>query len=95
MMVKLFVGHNMPPAAFNSKECAKVAYVRDGAVCVCTIQNSKVVEVGYLQGSTKTINNDHWTDHYNVHPRFKRTDVQLKTLQKKKGQNTILEIKSL
>ena len=60
--VKIFVGHDMPPAAFNSKECAKVAYERDGAVCVCTIQNSKVVEVGYLQGSTKTINDDHWTD---------------------------------
>ena len=37
------------------------------------------MEVGYLQGSTKTINDDHWTDHYNVNPRFKRTDVQVKT----------------
>ena len=33
--VKVFVGHNMPPTAFNSKECAQVAYGRDGAVCVC------------------------------------------------------------
>ena len=37
--VKIFVGHDMPPAAFNSKECAQVAYERDGAVCVCTIQS--------------------------------------------------------
>ena len=77
--VKIFVGHNMPPAAFNSKECAKIAYERDGAVRVCTIQNSKVVEAGYLQGSTKTINDDHWTDHFNVYSQFKRSDVQVKT----------------
>ena len=35
MTFKIVVGHNMPPVAFNSKECAKVAYERDGAVCVC------------------------------------------------------------
>ena len=35
--VKIFVGHDMPPAAFNSKECAEVTYERDGAVRVCTI----------------------------------------------------------
>ena len=69
----------MSPAAFNSKECSKVAHERDGAVCVRTIQNSKVVEAEYLQGSTKTINDDHWTDHYNVYLQFKRTDVQVKT----------------
>ena len=77
--VNIFVGHNMSPAAINSKECAQVAYERDVAFCVCTIQNSKVMEAGYLQGSTKTINDDHWTYHFNVHPRFKRTDVQVKT----------------
>ena len=69
----------MPPAAFNSKECFQVAYERDSAVCVCTIQASKEVEARYLQGSAKMINDDHWTDHFNVHPRFKRTDVQVKT----------------
>ena len=31
--------------ALNSKECAHVAYERDGAVQVCIIQNTKVVEV--------------------------------------------------
>ena len=69
----------MPPTAFNSKKCAKVAYERDGAVFLCTIQNSKMVEAGFLQGATKTLNDDYWIDHYNVHPQFKTTDVQAKT----------------
>ena len=34
-MIKVFVGHDIPTVAFNLKECAKVAYERDGAVCVC------------------------------------------------------------
>ena len=43
------------------------------------IQVSKVVEAGYIQGSTKTLNDGHWTDHFNVHPRLKNIDVQVKT----------------
>ena len=69
----------MPPVAFNSKECVQVAYERDGAVHVCMIQFSKVVEAGYLQGSTKTLNDSHWTDHFNVHPHLKKMEVQVKT----------------
>ena len=77
--VKILVCHGMPPVTFNLKECAQVAYKRDGVVCVCTIQDSKVVEAGYLQGSTNRINDHHWTDHCNLYPHFKRTDVQVKT----------------
>ena len=69
--VKIFVGHDMPSTVFNSKKCAQIAYERDGAVCVCTVQASKVMEAGYLQESTKTINNEHWTDQFNVRPRLK------------------------
>ena len=46
--VKMFVGQDMLPAAFNSKECAQVAYELDGGVCVSIIQANKVVEAGYL-----------------------------------------------
>ena len=35
--VKTFVGHNMTPAASNSKECAQVVYELNGAVCVSII----------------------------------------------------------
>ena len=35
--------------------------------------------VEYLQGSTKTLNDEHWTDHFNVHLRLKRMDDQVKT----------------
>ena len=37
------------------------------------------MEAEYLQGATKELNDDHWTDHFNVHPRLNRTDVQVKT----------------
>ena len=43
------------------------------------IQAIKVLEARYLQGFTKTLNDRHWTDHYNVHPRLKKMDVQVKT----------------
>ena len=67
----------MPPATFNSKECAQVAYKLDSAVCVSIIQASKVVEAGYLQSSSKMLDNIHWTDHYNFRPRLKKMDVQV------------------
>ena len=74
----------MLPASFNSKECAQVTYELDGGVCVSIIQASKVVEAGYLQGSSKMLDDIHWTDHYNAHPCLKKIDVQVKT---KKIQN--------
>ena len=62
--VKIFVGHDMPPAAFNSKECAQVAYELDGTVCLFIIQASKVLGAGYLQGSTKMLDDCHGIDHW-------------------------------
>ena len=56
---KIFVGHDSVPAIFNSRELAQIADERDGAIRVCHIQASKVVAAGYLQGSTKTINEEH------------------------------------
>ena len=43
------------------------------------IQTSKVVEAGYLLGSSKTMDDIHWSDHYNNHPRLHRMDVQVTT----------------
>ena len=42
--VKLFVGHNTPPAAFNSLEFTQKEEELDGEVWVCIIQASKVVD---------------------------------------------------
>ena len=78
-LVKLFVGHNILAAAFNSLEFAQKADELDRAIRVCIIQASKVVEAGYLVGSIKTMNDIHWSDHYNSHPRLLRIDVQVKT----------------
>ena len=77
--VKLFVGHDIPAAAFNSLEFSQKADELDGAVLVCIIQASKVVEAGYLVGSSKTLDNIHWTDHYNSYQRLLKIDVQVKT----------------
>ena len=77
--VKLFVGHDTPSAAFNSLEFAQKADELDGVVRVCFIQASKVVVAGYLVGSSKTLDDIHWTDHYNSHPRLLKMDVQVKT----------------
>ena len=78
--VKLFVGHNMPSAVFNSLELAQKADELEGAVRVCFIQASKVVVAGYLNGSTKTLNVDHWTEHYNCLPRLRNMDIKVKNL---------------
>ena len=75
----MFVGHDMPAAAFNSKECAQIAYELDGGVCVSIIQTSKVVKADYLQGSSKKFDDIHWIGHYNTHPRLNKMDVQVKT----------------
>ena len=77
--VKLLVGHDTPSAAFNSLEFAWKADEFDGEFCVCTIQASKVVTAGYLLGSIKMMDDIHWSDHYNNHPRLLRMNVQVKT----------------
>ena len=51
----------------------------DGEVRVCTIQASTVVTADYLLGSSKTMDDIYWSDHYNNHPRLLRMDVQVKT----------------
>ena len=53
---KVFVGHDSLAAIFNSRELAQSADEKDGAIRVYHIQASKVVVAGYLQGSTKTLN---------------------------------------
>ena len=50
----------------------------DGAVRVRPIQSNKVVVAGYLGGSTKTLDVQYWTKHYNVHPRLLNVDVEVK-----------------
>ena len=77
--VKLFIGHDIPPAAFNFLEFAWKVDKLDGAVRVCTIQVSTVVTASYLLGLSKTMNDIHWTNHYNVRPRLLKIDVQVKT----------------
>ena len=77
--VKLFVGHNTLAAVFNSLEFAQKADELDGAVCMCTIQASKVVEAGYLLDSSKMMDDIHWRNRYNNHPRLLKMDVQIKS----------------
>ena len=57
--VKVFVGHDSLAAIFNLLELGQLADEKDGAIRVCHIQASKVVVAGYLQGSTKTLNEEH------------------------------------
>ena len=73
----MFVGHDILAAAINSLECAQKADEVNGAVRVCTIQASKVVETGNLLGSSKTIDNTHWSYYYNNHPHLLNIDVQV------------------
>ena len=77
--VKLLVGHDNPSAAFNSLEFAWKADQFDGEVCVRTIQANTVVTAGYLFGSRKTMDDIHWSDHYNNYPRLLNMDLQVKT----------------
>ena len=77
--VKMFVGHNILAAAFNSLEFAQIAEDLDGAVCVCIIKSSKVVESGYLLGSRKTMEYVHWSNHFNNYQRLLNMDVQVKS----------------
>ena len=44
---------------------------------MCHIQASKVVVAGYLQGSTKTLNEEYWTKHLNFLPRLHNLDVKV------------------
>ena len=78
-IVKWLVGHDTPSAAFNSLEFSRKADEFDGEVRICTIQASTVVTAGYLLGSRKTMDDIHWSTHYNVHPRLLKMDVQVKT----------------
>ena len=75
---KVFVGQNLLAAAFNLIEFAKDADDLDGAVFVCVIQSSTVVKAGYLLGSRKTINDNHWWQHYNNYPKLNNMDVEVK-----------------
>jgi len=77
--VKMVVGHDILAAAFNSLEFAQKADNLDGAICVCIIQSSKAVESGYLLGSRKTMDDVHWSNHFNNHQRLLNMDVQVKS----------------
>ena len=73
--VKMFVGYDMPAAAFNSLECAQKVYKFNDEVRASFIQASKVVEAGYIVSFSKTFDNIHWNDHYNTHPRLNKMEV--------------------
>mmetsp|Transcript_5978 Transcript_5978/g.6707 ORF Transcript_5978/g.6707 Transcript_5978/m.6707 type:complete len:227 (+) Transcript_5978:663-1343(+) len=64
-------------AIFNSLELTQFADEKDGSIRVCHIKASKVVVAGYLQGSTKTLNEEYWTEHLNVLPRLLNLDVEV------------------
>lgn len=49
-MIKLFVDHNLPPAAFNFIEFATATDDLDGAMLVCNIQARCVIVARYLLG---------------------------------------------
>ena len=70
----------MPSTVFNSLEVAQKMDKLDGAVRVCPIQSSKVVVASYLGGSIKTLDVQHWTEHYNVDPRLLNVDVEVKMM---------------
>ena len=78
--VKVFVGHDMPSAVFSSLEVAQKIDEIDNAVRVCPIQSSKVVVTGYLGGSTKTLDVQNWTKHYNVHSCLFNVNVEVKLM---------------
>ena len=44
---------------------------------MCHIEASKVVTTGYLQGSTKTLNEEHWTEYLNALSRLHKLDVKV------------------
>ena len=77
---KVFVGHDSPAAIFNSLELGQLADKKEGSVQVCFIQASKVVVTGYLNGSTKTMDVNHWTEHYNCLPCLHNIDIEVKML---------------
>ena len=78
--MEIFVCHDSPAAIFNSLELGKLADKKDGSVQVCSIQASKVVVAGYLNGSIKTMDDNHWTEHYNCLPRPHNMDIEVKML---------------
>ena len=78
-MYQDFVYHNLKADAFNSIEFSKAADDLDGAVCVCVIQSSTVVEARYLLGSRKSNVDSHWCTHYNNHPKLNYMDDQVKS----------------
>ena len=75
--VKAVVGHDLPAAAFNLIEFAIATDNIDSVVLVHVIQASKVVEVGYLLGSRKTMNDCHWDKLFNNHPNLNKMDVKV------------------
>ena len=58
-IIKVFIGHDLPAAAFNLIKFARATENIDSAVSVCVIQSSKVVRAGYLLGSRKTMVDNH------------------------------------
>ena len=62
-IVKLLLGHNTLAASVNLLEFSQKADALDGEVCIFIIQACKVVEVGCLLGSSKTMDNIHWSNH--------------------------------
>ena len=76
-IVKVFAGHHLPAATFNSIKFTKATDDIDGTASVCVIQTSKVVETGYLLGSRKTMVNSYWDKLYNNHPKFNKLDIKV------------------
>ena len=80
MTVKVFAGHNSPAAIFNSLELAKLADEKECSVKVCAIQASKVVIAGYLDGFTKTLDVDYWTEYFNNLSCLRNMDIEVQIL---------------
>ena len=74
------MGHDAPAAIFNSLELAKIVDERDCTIQVCDIQSNKIVVAGYLNGSTKTMEEQHFTGLLNTVPNLKGCDVEVKMM---------------
>ena len=76
-VIFLWVTHDSSAAVFNSLDLARRLDEREASIRVCHIQSSKIVIAGYFQGSTKTLNEEHWTTLLNFQPCLKYLDVEV------------------
>ena len=65
---------------FNFIKLAKLVVEIECTVKVCAIQSTKVVVAGYLNGSTKTLEPEHFTFILGALPRMENLNVEVKNM---------------